>query len=62
MIDFFLCPEYMLRRQHTAKGGSSSWNIQSDHRAIRLTLPQVNDIRDKKKVDHTKEKGTGQTK
>jgi hypothetical protein len=39
----------MLRWQHTAKGGSSNWNMQSDHRAIRLTLPQVNDIRNKKR-------------
>ena len=47
MIDFFLCPEYMMRWQHTAKGGSSSWNMQSDHRAIKLTLPHIDDIRDK---------------
>ena len=52
MIDFFLCSEYMLRWQHTAKGGSLSWNMQSDHRAIRLTLPHVTNIRDKKDGPH----------
>ena len=42
MIDFFRCPDYMIRWHSGAKHRSTTWSMQSDHRAIQLTLPGDN--------------------
>ncbi len=48
MIDFILCPDYM-RQLHCTSAGSQRWNMNSDHRAIHLAIPAVDNGRTNKR-------------